>query len=156
MTSYQNTIQGRMLATLDSLIQPLWWDNSSRQTVASTPLNHSTSYCTSTIPYSSPVITDTPNLQPFLYPRIGGYIAWTNPYTWMNLAIYRHIYARPLHDSLVFSPRGKIVWLTAYTVLVPIFWNHHDIMSVGLWIQIRSSKTANSETANLCSFRQIE
>jgi len=26
-----------------------------------------------------------------------------------------------------FSPRGKIVWWTAYIVLVPIFWNHCDV-----------------------------
>ena len=31
-------------------------------------------------------------------------------------------------------------WWTAYTVLVPIFWNHHDVTSAGLWIQKPSSK----------------
>ena len=39
-----------------------------------------------------------------------------------------------------FSLSGKIVWWTAYTILVPIFWNHHDVTSAGLWIKKPSSK----------------
>ena len=43
-------------------------------------------------------------------------------------------------EVVVSCPDVKIVWWTTYAVLVPIFWNHRDVTSTGLWIQKRSSK----------------
>ena len=50
-----------------------------------------------------------------------------------------HLFAI-ITSTRYFSLSGKVVWWTAYIILVPIFRNHCDVTSTGLWIQKRSSK----------------
>ena len=63
--------------------------------------------------------------------------------SWVALYRIKKVWV-PFHIALCpdyFSPSGKIVWWTAYTVLVPVFRNYRcDITSTGFWIQKRSSE----------------